>query len=219
MPKEIQPLQINDKIDDMVCIGHIKKRIGPKQYPTKFYIMQCVKCGRTKEMLSSTIRNHKGTTHKACGQFLKTKDPIFYRRWEAMRTRTTNKNYHAAHCYVNKNIHSNEFQFFVDFYDKMYTSYRQLADLIGPENTSLERKDNNLPYSSTNCIWIDKHNQPKNTSSIVQFRVTYPNGQTEIHQNIREFAQQHNLNESTIRDCINPNRKTKSHKGYKFERL
>lgn len=33
--------------------------------------MKCTKFGREKEMLSSTIRMHKGTTHKACGKGLK----------------------------------------------------------------------------------------------------------------------------------------------------
>ena len=68
-------------------ISHVlilfEKDIKIKRYQnniTKFYIMKCNKCGRTKEMLSSTIRRKSGTTHKSCGKNLKTKDPIFYQR-------------------------------------------------------------------------------------------------------------------------------------------
>lgn len=136
-----------------------------------------------------------------------------------MRTRTTNPNYHAANCYSQKNIHSDEFTYFIDFYDAMYASYKELADKIGANNTSLERLDNDKPYTKENCIWIHKQNQPKHTSKITKFEVTFPDGHIEIHQNVREFAKQHNLNESTIRDCLSPHRSTKQHKNFKFKRL
>lgn len=217
MPKEKQPLKIGNVVDDFTCIDIIRKRY--QNNITKFYIMKCNKCGRTKEMLSSTIRRKSGTTHKSCGKNLKTKDPIFYQRWTAMRTRTTNPNYHAANCYSQKNIHSDEFTYFIDFYDAMYASYKELADKIGANNTSLERLDNDKPYTKENCIWIHKQNQPKHTSKITKFEVTFPDGHIEIQQNVREFAKQHNLNESTIRDCLSPHRSTKQHKNFKFKRL
>ena len=97
---------------------------------------------------SSQIRNHTQILWKN----IKTKDPIFYQRWTAMRTRTTNPNYHAANCYSQKNIHSDEFTYFIDFYDAMYVSYKELADKIGANNTSLERLDNDKPYTKENCI-------------------------------------------------------------------
>lgn len=120
---------------------------------------------------------------------------------------------------VKKNINSDEFRYFIDFYDAMYESYKELADTIGAQNTSLERLDNNKHYSKSNCIWIPKQNQQKHTSRIVKFEVTFPDGHTEIHQNIREFTTKYNLNDSTIQDCLNPNRSTKQHKNFKFKRL
>ena len=120
---------------------------------------------------------------------------------------------------VKKNIHSDEFTYFIDFYDAMYASYKELADKIGADNTSLERLDNDKPYTKENCIWIHNQNQPKHTSKITKFEVTFPDGHIEIHQNVREFAKQHNLNESTIRDCLSPHRSTKQHKNFKFKRL
>lgn len=215
--KEKQPLQIGDIVDDFECIEIIHERYNHNI--TKFYIMKCKKCGRTKKMSSPTIRRHSGTSHKACGKGLKTKDPIFYKRWQAMRTRTTNPNYHGHQHYLDKQINSDEFQYFIDFYDAMYKSYKALADKIGPENTSLERIDNNKPYCKTNCKWIPKQDQPKNTSRIAKFEVTFPDGHKEIHHNVREFAITHNLDANTILDCMNPKRCTKSHKKHKFKRL
>ena len=133
--KEINPLKIGDIVEDLICEGKVKRKNN-----TYKYIMRCKKCGRVKEMLSSTIRKHRGTTHKACGKGIKTKDPIFYLRWQAMRTRTTNKNYWGAKYY----------------------------------------------------------------------------SQNEICKNVREFARVHNLDNSTIFDCLSKNRSTTNHKGYKF---
>lgn len=184
--KEINPLKIGDIIEDLICEGKVKRKNN-----TYKYIMRCKKCGRVKEMLSSTIRKHSGTTHKACGKGIKTKDPI----------------------------NSDEFANFIDFYDKMYPSFKQLADKIGAENTSLERIDNNESYTSENCIWIDKHSQPQNNSRIVKFKTIFPDGHYEICKNVREFARVHNLDNSTIFDCLSENRSTTNHKGYKFVRL
>lgn len=212
--KEINPLKVGDIADDLICEGKVKRKNN-----TYKYIMRCKKCGRVKEMLSSTIRRHSGTTHKACGKGIKTKDPIFHSRWCAMRTRTTNKNYHGAKYYSQKGINSDEFENFIDFYDKMYPSFKQLADKIGAENTSLERIDNDKSYTSENCIWIDTHLQPKNTSRVVKFKAIFPDGHYEICKNVLEFARVHSLNSSTIIDCLNENRSTTNHKGYKFIRL
>ena len=215
--KEIQPLQINDQIDDLKCINIKYKRIN--RNITKIYTMQCTICGRSKDMLSPTIRRRSGTTHKACGKGLKTKNKTFYSRWEAMRTRTTNIKYQGSKNYVEKNINSNEFKYFIDFYDAMYESFETLAKQIGENNVSLERLDNDKNYTKENCIWTHKRNQGKHTNKIVTFEVTFPDGHKEIHTNIREFAHTHNLNDSTIRDCISPTRRTKTHKGHKFKRL
>ena len=211
--KELNPLKAGDVVDDLICDGKVKKDAGYK------YVMRCRKCGRTKEMWSSIIRLHKGTTHKACGRGIKTKEPIFYSRWIAMRTRTTNENYHGAEYYSQKGINSDEFANFIDFYDKMYPPFKQLADKIGAENTSLERIDNDKSYTSENCIWIDKHLQPQNTSRVVKFKAIFPDGHYEICKNVREFARIYNLNGSTIMDCLNENRGTTNHRGYKFVRL
>lgn len=181
------------------------------------YVMQCMICGRKKEMLSSTIRYKKGITHKLCGKGIKTKDLYFYNRWHAMRTRTENPNYEHAEHYSLKGVDSDEFKYFIDFYDKMYNSYKELADVIGKENVSLERIDVNKGYTSENCMWINKHDQPKNTSRIVTFKATFPDAHEEICRNVNQFAREHNLNSSCIHDVLN--HRLNKHKGFKFERV
>ena len=216
MSKKLLEIQIGDMHGDLECVGKEWKR-NPNGSRSSVYTMRCVKCGREKKMLSSTIRIGHGIHHKACGKGLKTLDPFFYSRWTAMRTRTTNPNYEHADCYSGKGIKSDEFEYFIDFYDKMHGSYEELAKKIGRENVSLERIDNSKDYSMENCRWIDKHEQPKNTSTIVEFRAVFPDGHTEEHRNVREFAFENGLNEGVIRDVLKG--RTKTHKGFRFERI
>ena len=179
--------------------------------------MECQKCGRRKEMLGATIYRSAGIFHKSCGKGLKTLDPVFYDRWQAMRTRTTNPNYEHADRYVNRGINSEAFKNFIDFYDAMYDSYLELANKIGSHNVSLERKDVNGNYDPDNCIWIPKQDQPKNTSRTVKFKAIYPDGHTEIHKNVTDFAISHGIHPAAVSDCLNG--RSKSAKGYKFERI
>ena len=86
--KNILSIEIGDVFGDMKCVDILKYN-----HNRIFYVMECTKCYRKKNMLSSTIRLQKGIYHKSCGRNLKTKDEIFYSRWCAMRTRTTNQKY------------------------------------------------------------------------------------------------------------------------------
>lgn len=216
--RKILDIQVGEKFGDLICIGVCHKRLDNGQ-TSNFYTMKCEKCGRKKDMLSSTIRNQDGITHKACGRGLRTANPIFYQRWKAMRTRTCNPHYEHSECYMGQNIDSNDFEYFIDFYDIMYESFQELADKIGPQNTSLERIDVTKGYTAENCIWIHKCEQPKNTRRIITFNVIFPDGHMERHKNVNQFARDHDLNASTILDVLNPNRSTKQHKGYRFQRV
>ena len=211
-------ISIGDVMGDYKCVDIIKKRhTGKYPYISKYYVMECQKCGRRKEMLGATIYRSAGIFHKSCGKGLKTLDPVFYDRWQAMRTRTTNPNYEHADRYVNRGINSEAFKNFIDFYDAMYDSYLELANKIGSHNVSLERKDVNSSYDPDNCIWIPKQDQPKNTSRTVKFKAIYPDGHTEIHKNATDFAISHGIHPAAVSNCLNG--KSKSAKGYKFERI
>ena len=83
-----------------MCIDSISydNKLGDKMH------CHCIKCNRTKIIASSCLRNHKGTTHKACGQYLKTNDDKFYHTWQAMKSRIYNKNYQHYDRYGGRGV-------------------------------------------------------------------------------------------------------------------
>ena len=203
-------INIGDIFGDLKCVDIFYSQ----KYRQDVYKMKCLKCNREKDMLGSTIRLEKGITHSACGQGLKTKDLTFYNRWQAMKTRTNNPNYPHYKDYGGRGINSDQFKYFVDFYDLMYDSFLECADRIGKENTSLERIDVNGNYCVENCMWIDKKDQPKNQRKTINFIATFPDGHTEICRNVMGFAKEHDLDSSSIYDCLSG--KYRQHKNYKF---
>lgn len=217
----ILKIEIGKRYDDMVCVGSSKdytyNKSGKLISVRNVYLMECNICGRKKNMLSSTIRMHKGTSHKSCGKGLKTLSHHFHDRWAAMRTRTTNPNYSHADRYSKRGINSDEFELFIDFYDAMFASFEKLANKIGPENTSLERIDINKSYTKENCIWIDKRDQPKNTCRTVYFEVTYPDGTVEKHNRLGDFCRANGICYDSALDCMNG--KINFAKGFKFKRI
>ena len=207
-PKYI--VNIGDIFGDLQCINIFFNE------KTRFtnYKMKCLKCGREKIMLAPTIYRGSGIAHRACGKGLKLKDKKFYERWRSMRSRTTNPKIDHYDAYGGRGINSDEFENFIDFYDAMYGSYKELADKIGEENTSLERIDPNKSYTKENCTWIDKHDQPKNQRRTRRFIAIYPDGTEEICKNVQEFSRNHNLDDQSIYDCLIGN--FKQTRGYKF---
>lgn len=177
--------------------------------------MKCLKCGREKIMKTSTIRRKSGITHKACGRGLKTINKTFYDRWQGMRLRTNNPSYQHYKDYGGRGINSDEFENFIDFYDTMYESFCEKAKEIGESNVSLERLDVDGNYCKDNCVWIDKHDQPKNQRRTVKFIAVFPDGHQEICKNVQDFARKYNLDDQSIYDCIYG--KFKQHYGYQFK--
>ncbi|MCD8082196.1 MAG: hypothetical protein LUE86_01395, partial [Clostridiales bacterium] len=202
--------------DDLECIGsHITRlRNG---YTARLYTMKCCQCGREKDMLAPNIAQHHGTTHKACGKGIKLANKRFHDLWCAMRTRTTNSNYSHANCYSERSINSDEFKYFIDFYDKMYSSYLEAAKIYGEENISLERIDVNDNYSSKNCTWIPKWQQQGNTRRTVHFEVIFPDGHKEYHKNAHRFALEHGLDPATVTDVLQG--RTSHHRHYQFIKM
>ena len=208
-PRKLE-IHIGDVFGDLKCIDYFYS----KKHHQEVYEMECIKCKRTKTMLGSTIRIKHGIMHSACGEGIKTKNKVFYNRWQAMRTRTNNPNYSHYADYGGRGINSDEFENFVDFYDAMYESFIEKAKEIGENNTSLERIDVNGNYTKDNCIWIDKHAQPKNQRSTIRCIVTFPDGHEEYCDNVPSFAKEHGLDDQSIYDCVHG--KYAQHYGYKF---
>lgn len=211
--KALERVEIGTVIDDMRCIEF-------KYHPlrkTSAYLMRCEKCGRFKIMLPRTLKERKGTTHKSCGQGLKTKNKRFYSEWQAMRTRTTNKNYEHYSDYGGRGISSEYFKYFIDFYDEMFSSYQEACSEYGEENVSLDRKDPNGNYDKSNCRWIHIKEQQGNTRRTVEFVIIFEDGTTKAFKNVNKTCKEYGWNPSCIKDLING--RIKSYKGLKGYRI
>lgn len=200
--------------DDLLCV----KYEGKNSHYQNLYTMQCTVCGRTKVCKDYVVLRHTGTLHKACGKGLKTEDSKFYSIWQSMRTRTTNHNYWAAEHYSEKGINSDEFEYFIDFYDKMYESYCEAKKLYG-DNVSLERKDNSLSYSSDNCVWIPLNEQQGNTTRNRRFKAISPSGEIFIDKNVSKFCREHNLIRAYVVAALGNYKDRTQYTDWKFEYL
>ena len=205
MPKN--KYSVNDIIDDLQIVS-----INGKDYNCK-----CTKCGREKIMKAYYLSQHKGTTHKACGQGLKLKDKDFYNRWQCMRNRTDNPNYEHYSNYGGRGINSNEFKYFIDFYDALYESWSEACKIYGVKNTSLDRIDVNGNYTSQNCEWIHIKEQPGNQQDTVIFIAKNEELNLTVEgKNLSKFCREYNLNRSCISDVLHG--RLKEYKGWKIER-
>ena len=213
-------LNVGDIFDDLEVIDVYRKPVTQaNRKPTHqtVYLMRCTKCGREKEMLSSTIRKHIGTSHRACGKGMKQKDKIFVSRYSVMRTRTTNPNYEHTENYMGRGINSDEFVNFIDFYDAMYDKWCKAVEEIGdPHKVSLERIDPNGNYTSENCTFIKVSDQQANTTRNIEFEVTFPDGHKEKHKSARRFALEHDMYAGAVHESIKYDR---PFKGYSFKQI
>lgn len=77
-----------------------------------------------------------------------------YKAWENMKTRCTNPKHNSYHNYGGRGIT------FDPAWADFKTFYADMGD--PPEGTSLDRTDNDAPYSKKNCRWATKAEQLAN---------------------------------------------------------
>ncbi len=89
----------------------------------------------------------------SCDSLLKCRT---YRIWKGFRARCVRKSHHAFNRYGGRGIS----------YDLRWNSFESFFDDMGhpptPKHT-LDRKDNDGPYSKSNCKWSTKSEQMNNT--------------------------------------------------------
>lgn len=205
-------LMIGDIYDDMKIIELISKNNH------NYYVVECIYCGRRKELRRDRILKSIGTHHKNCCEQINPKDDLyydFYKKWRAMRTRTTNKNQKSWKHYYD--ISSDYYKYFVDFYDDMFESYVAHRELYGKENTTLDRINPYGDYEKENIRWATRfeQNQPKSKREFKRVIGISPYGDEVLIENRKEFCKKYNISQSELSKSLKDN---KTHpKGWSFK--
>lgn len=175
----------------------------------KVYKVKCNICGRGKEVYLKHLKNNKGISHQSCIKTLNGVDKRFYEIWAGMIKRTTNKNSKAYVNYGGRGISSDEYKFFIDFYDDMYESYKKHCEIYGEENTSLDRINVDGDYTKMNLRWATKKVQNRNTRKQLNTCTAIDkNGNKYEFNCAKEFAEAHNMNATYIYNVLNGRQKT-----------
>lgn len=181
---------------------------------------ECLICHRLKSMTAGCLRDHKGTTHLACGQYEKTTDRAFHQRWLGMKQRIYNPNYRCAHRYAGRGL-TCDYTVFADFRDDMYDSFIAHVNAFGLSETTLDRIDNDKGYVRGNLTWSTHMEQVHNSSKCIEarpFKAISPSGEILFGTNQCQFAREHPpLNDKQINAVLHG--RFKSTLGWKFEFL
>lgn len=196
-------LKIGEKYGDYVITGITKK----KNETRKYYVVKCSVCGREKEKARKDLIKENGVSHQSCSSLLEW-DEKFYIRYQSMRTRTTNKNNPSWEYY--KNISSDYYKYYVDFYDDMHESYLKHLEKYGYSNTTLDRIDPTKDYCFDNIRWATKAEQNNNTRKHQRKFLAHNIETNEImyFSNQTEFAEYINVGKTSVNRVIFGHRKT-----------
>lgn len=113
-------------------------------------------CGCIKRESLQTRVFVKGKPEFEVGRVLSKEEELTYRIWLGIWTRCSEKNNYLYHDYGGRGIRVS----------RRWTSFFNFLKDMGVRpslNHSIERVDVNKGYERTNCIWLLKHLQPRNT--------------------------------------------------------
>lgn len=215
---------------EKTCINHFRQIEISKTYGdytvikyignesnNKVYKIKCNICGREKNVFLKHLKNGKGISHQSCIKTLEEVDERFYEIWSGMIKRTTNKNCVSYKDYGGRGIKSDDYKFFIDFYDDMYESYVLHCRKFGEKNTTLDRIDVNDDYKKENLRWATIKVQNRNTRKQLETCTAIDNKGNRYEFNCaKSFAEEHDLKATYIYNVLNGRQKT--YKGWIFYR-
>lgn len=189
----------------LIAVKRQVKAIGPKQQKHSFWICEC-DCGKTVSIRAIYLL---GGNTKSCGcamvDMVRENSTIhgmkgtrFYNTWNHMKQRMTNPNNKSYKWYGGKGlILCEKWHDFQGFYDDMYGPYLSHAQEHGEENTTIERKNNNLGYCPDNCRWATIQEQTENIERHINHYLV--NGEW---LSISEISRKYQINANTLRQRL-----------------
>jgi hypothetical protein len=118
--------------------------------------------------------------------------------WEGIRTRTNNPNNKYFNHYGGRNISSDAYEHFIDFYKELYDNYIETVKKYPNEKITIDRIDVNEDYCKDNCRWIPLKWQNGNQTRNKWILATNGNHKY-ITKNIKKFSDVFQINYSSIR--------------------
>lgn len=171
-----------DRFGRLVVISEDESTINVLNTCHKKFLCQC-DCGRTKIIRSANLTRSKTPT-RSCGCLIGVKHikhgdykTRLYHIWVGMRHRCFAPSDKYYHNYGERGI------VVCDEWNEDYLNFKEWALTNGyNDELTIERIDVNGNYEPSNCCWIPRAEQPKNTR--ISRRYTY-NGQTKT---LRDWA-------------------------------
>ena len=198
---------------------YVLVQLTDKKYNKQYGIFECTICHRKKEVSLYHMQNGKGISHESCVQLIDKNNKYYHRFhsiWTDMRKRTTNPHIKQWNDYGGRGISSEEYRFFIDFYDDLFESYVDHVRKFGEKDTTLDRINVNDDYKYGNCRWSTRREQNINTRRKKGVKVCnlYTNAYYEF-ESPSDCADTLNLNQNSIYNVLNKH--SKSYKGYYFD--